>query len=394
MAVDLASLFVPGRAYAGPCLVPDLSSGPREQPAEHGAVEGGHDDVAVAWDRLVEEAKGGDLVQTAAWGRTKRAIGLRTHLAVLHDSAGDVVGGAQIVAKRLAPGFAAGYVARGPLVREESPAVARGVVEEVLSRARDVGMRLLIVQPPEGGQAVERALDERRFETGGISVAPDATLKLDVRRSDEELLARMSRMRRRSLGRPAPEHFSVAAEADPELFHRLHHATAARLGFTPIDLRALLAQWEELRPRRCAIIVARHRGLPVCALWVTAYAGTVTAKLGGWDRGAERSGAPSNANAAVHWEAVRWARASGAHTFDFGGIDRAAAEALLAGERPPPGFTAGPSFFKHGFGGTPVLLPLVRWGLLVPGAGVARPIVRRLLASPLAGSAMHRTRNG
>jgi Acetyltransferase (GNAT) domain len=228
------------------------------------------------------------------------------------------------------------------LVRDESPAAARGVAEEVLSRACDAGVRLLIVQPPEGGQAVERALDERRFETGGTSVAPDATLRLDVRRSDEELLELMSRMRRRSLVRPAPEHFSVGEEADPELFHRLHRATAARLGFTPIDLRALLAQWEELRPRRCAIIVARHRGLPVCALWVTAYAGTVTAKLGGWDRGAERSGAPSNANAAVHWEAVRWARASGAHTFDFGGIDRAAAEALVAGERPPPGFAAGP----------------------------------------------------
>ena len=52
---------------------------------------------AATWDGFVEATPGGDLVQTSAWGRSKRAIGLGTCLVVVRDQGGEIAGGALIV---------------------------------------------------------------------------------------------------------------------------------------------------------------------------------------------------------------------------------------------------------------------------------------------------------
>ena len=107
------------------------------------------DTQAAAWDAFVEATPGGDLVQTSAWGRSKRAIGLGTRLVVVRDGGGEIAGGALILLKRVAPGLCAGSVARGPLLRDAS-VDAGSVVDRVLSETRGAGVRFLIAQPPKG----------------------------------------------------------------------------------------------------------------------------------------------------------------------------------------------------------------------------------------------------
>jgi hypothetical protein len=348
-----------------------------------------------AWDAFVEATFGGDLVQTSAWATSKRAIGLETGLAVVRDSSGEIVGGAQMIVKRVRPRLAAVSVARGPLVREGS-ADAEVVVDRLLSEARAIGARFLIVQPPEGAVAVEQALEAGRFETGCPSVAPEATIRLDLRRTDEELLAGMSKMRRRNLRKRVAAAMAVGVDDDVELFQRLHAGTAARQGFRPLAVTTLRAQWEALAPSgRCAILIARHGGVPVSAVWLTSFAGTTTFRIAGWDaEAAARAGASKKTNELLHWAAVRWARSSGAHTHDLGGFDRRMAESALAGRDLPDEFRRTPDYFKYGFGGSLVLLPRARWALIGRGAAVGRPLARRMLASPRARAVMARARNG
>jgi lipid II:glycine glycyltransferase (peptidoglycan interpeptide bridge formation enzyme) len=349
-----------------------------------------------AWNAFVQCAPGGDLVQTSAWGRSKRAVGLGTRLVVVRDRAGAIVGGAQIILKRVAPGLAAGGVARGPLLRDAS-ADAERVVDRVVSEARAAGVRFLILQPPEGGEAVEQVLEARGFETGCPSVAPEATIRLDLRQTDDELLAAMSKMRRRYLDKRHTGALEISAEDDVDLFQRLHAATAARRGFTALDVAPLRAQWDALAPSgRCVILIARHEGVPVSGAWLTSFAGVTTFRLAGWDADAgARAAASKHANEAVQWAAIGWARSFGAHTHDLGGFDRRAAETILAGGDLPEGFRRTPDHFKYGFGGSLVLFPVARWAVIGRGVGaVARPLVRRMLASDRARSAMGRVRNG
>lgn len=307
------------------------------------------------WDAFVGRVPGGDLVQTTAWAATKQALGLRASLVVVRDDRDGCVGGGLLITKRLGPGVAVSYVARGPVAHPGAPWASTVALDALVDRARSLHTRYLIVQPPDGAEHLDTELRRRAFSPGAPMVAPDATVRLDLTRSDDELLFGMSEMRRRNIRRALREGVEVLASTDVELFHRLHTATAARQGFEPLSLSYLQCQWLHLRERgRLMLLVARHEGSPVAAIWLTHFNGTVTFKLAGWDAAAP---GPKNVNEMLHWSAVRWARSSGARVYDFGGFDREVAERMHRGEALPESFGRSYSFFKLGFGRPPVLLP-------------------------------------
>ena len=86
--------------------------------AAPGGVAASHDGPdawPAAWDRFVEAAPGGDLVQTSVWAQAKRALGLQI-CPVVASSGREILGGALIVIKRYAALGGLGFIARGPLV--------------------------------------------------------------------------------------------------------------------------------------------------------------------------------------------------------------------------------------------------------------------------------------
>ena len=254
-----------------------------------------------------------------------------------------------------------------------------------------MGAHMLVVQPPLDGQACEQALAARGFELGCPPVAPEATIRMDLTRTDDQLIAGMSEMRRRNIRKTLRGNLTVEQEDDVEVFQRLHSATAARQGFVPIDVGTLQAQWKVLAPAGyCAMFIARHAGTPVAGLWLTSFAGVVTFKLAGWDAAADGG---RNANEALHWAAMRWARATGARAYDFGGFDRRATELIAAGQPLPAEFTKTPAYFKLGFGGTPILLPKARWSFIGGGRRILQAPARWLFATDWARGIAHRLRS-
>jgi peptidoglycan pentaglycine glycine transferase (the first glycine) len=342
------------------------------------------------WDRFVERCPGGDLVQTTAWATTKRGVGMQTSLTTAHGSDGEIVGGGLVIIKEVLTGVRLGYVPRGPVINGGSDSAAT-VVDGLISSARSKGVQLLIIQPPLGGEACEPALTARGFEPGCPGVAPEATIRLDLTRTDEQLLAGMSEMRRRNVRKAMKSQLVIEQDDDVALFQRLHSATAARQRFVPIDLATLRAQWDVLAPAgHCAMFIARHEGKPVAGLWLTSFAGVVTFKLAGWDASID---SVKNANEALHWTAMRWARSTGAHTYDLGGFDRRATELITAGQALPPEFTKTPAFFKLGFGGTPILLPKARWSFIGSGQRLLQAPARWMFTTPWAKGIANRLRS-
>jgi lipid II:glycine glycyltransferase (peptidoglycan interpeptide bridge formation enzyme) len=328
------------------------------------------------WDHFVQRHPFGDLVQTEVWARSKREIGQSCELMVLDGTRG-IRGGAMLVMRRFGPGLTVGYSARGPL-GDDADAVVRATVE----KARARGVTLLMLQAAPGDDAMDQALVREGFETGCPSVAPEATIRLDLAQTEDQLLAGMSEMRRRNVRKALRSELDVREASEPEdveIFQRLHAATAARQGFSAISLPAMRAQWNALSgPGFVRILLARHAGVPVAGILLTSFAGVVTFKFAGWDASLEGS---RNANEALHWTAIRWAKSMGAHSYDLGGFDRASAEILHAGGTLDEGFSKTPAFFKLGFGGKPVLLPRARWRYLGPAGVIARPLLRRALQS-------------
>jgi lipid II:glycine glycyltransferase (peptidoglycan interpeptide bridge formation enzyme) len=349
-------------------------------------------DADPTWDALVEGTPGGDLAQTSLWAASRRQLGFHCYRIAVTASDQKLVGGCMLYTKRLAPGVWLGSIPRGPLVFMDRPYAPSAIVREVTAFARRHGVWFLAIQPPEGGTSVDAALVSAGFRLGVPSIAPEATLRLDLRLRDEELLAAMRPDRRKRIRRALRDQFEVREEQDIELFHHLHALTAARQGFAPIELRNLRAQWDALAPSgKCTALIARYGGSPVAGQWLTRFAGTVTFKLAGWDA----SNAPANANEALYWAAIQWARRSGAHTCDLGGFDRRSAEMIIGNMPLSDGFQQTPSYFKLGFGSAPILLPRARFIFThrLVDASIG-PVAQRFLTSPTGRKLAYRFRNG
>ncbi len=348
--------------------------------------------VDPAWDALVE-ATGGDLAQTTLWAASRQRLGFRAYRITITTAAQELLGGCLMYVKRVAPAWWVASIPRGPLVFTPECSAASAVMREIVASARRGGVRVLVIQLPEAAPALEEATMTLGFRPDVPSVAPEATIRLDLRRSDEQLLGSMTQMRRRNLRKALRAGLEVCQDNDIELFHRLYAATAKRQGFVPISRENLRAQWDLLAPHaNCTMFIARYRGVPAAGIWATRFAGTVTFKLAGWDAS---SPAPPHASDAVHWAAIQWARTNGDRTYDLGGFDRRSAECLASCRPMPDGFHHSPSFYKLSFGGTAVLFPRARF-LLLPKLVdlVLGKAAQRLFASSGARRLAQHLRNG
>jgi lipid II:glycine glycyltransferase (peptidoglycan interpeptide bridge formation enzyme) len=321
------------------------------------------------WDRFVATSTGGDLAQSSAWAGFKRELGTTTHLVEVRRNH-EIVAGAVLHVRRVAPGVRLGLVVRGPLVRSGDVALQECVVDALERLARTLSAQLLAVQAPVGHETLERILDVRGYRLGFPALAPTATSLLDLRMSNAQLMAAAGKTRRRHLRLASQQGFTFSTDPDVALFARLHAASAARIGFVPLQLATLQAQWRHLAPAgHLAMMFACHEGRPIAGAWMSSFGGTVTGKLSGWDSAADQ---PRHVNDALNWETYQWARSGGAHTFDLGGFDRLTAERILAGAPPPESFAKSSSANKATYGGQVVLLPSARFNVLTPLVG--RPV--------------------
>ncbi|MEK0081741.1 lipid II:glycine glycyltransferase FemX [Benzoatithermus flavus] len=342
------------------------------------------------WDRFVANAVGGDIVQTAAWARTKEGGGWQCYPVIAWGD-GKILGGAQMLVRRLGPFATIAYIARGPLLVDPTSCTLAVQLLDALEHVANLQhVWHLIIQPPEGGDVIAQELKARGYTADAICVAPPATLRVDLTMDLDQILARMSSSRRRNVRQAETRGLNVRFVGHEAIatFHALHKATALRQGFRPVSRSYLKRQWEVLASRGLVfILMAYHKGLPLAAMWLTAFGDTITYRLAGWTG----EGSSLQPGVACHWAAIKWGKERGYRWYDLGGIDRDLA-ALIAAELPLPlASSSSPAGFKLAFGGYPVLLPpAYQIGLRPAGRVMAsilrsscrrHPIVRTIIGS-------------
>jgi len=321
-----------------------------------------------AWDAFLESTPGGHHVQTSLWAQVKATLGWEpVRLLVTRDE--QIVAGAQILLRRLPLVGTIGFISKGPVVGPADPALAEFVVQAVQRVARDRGIRHLTVQPADNGQELAQRLCSAGFQPGSTSVAPTATLLLDVTKDEDVLLAEMSTKTRYNVRLAARKGIRVR-EGDAQDLHRYYQiltATGQRQGFSPYPERYFTEMWRVLHPHGYInLLLAEYAGDVVSAQLVIAFRDTVINKLSVW------SGQHGNRrpNEALQWASIQWAKARGYRYYDFEGINRTAAEALVQNEPLPDALKQSVTSFKLGFGGEAALFPtaydyvpnpLLRW---------------------------------
>lgn len=364
----------PLRSRSSGCRVDALTCTRHEGHLRDGALR-------AEWDALVLAVPGTDVTQLTAWAAvraTERFV--PTYLLV---RAGDtLVGGVQVLLRRIGP-TRIGYASYGPVVRE-GPLRSRVVDELSRALAALPGVHMLFVQPAEGGDDVSRGLLARGGRPSTTRIAPEASVRLDLRRSEEEIRRGLSRRLRYWTGHWAERGVTVrhGDVGDVAVLTALMDRTAQIRGF-PRPPRADYVQgmFAELSARgHAALFVGEVDGTPVSADLVTMCGTTVRGRLCGFDR--TGAGGRLSVPAAVRWEIARWATGEGYRWLDFGGIAASTAEeALREGVRdrehwPPADRT------KMAFGGTPFRYP--------QAVEFVRPAVLRALYDASAGTAAGR----
>jgi hypothetical protein len=116
------------------------------------------------WTRLVATSIGGDVAQLPEWARLRGTVGFGARYVLVHAD-GALLGGAQVLERRLPLLGRVGYVPYGPVVSRDlvDPSAVRTALADALVGLAHSGTRMLFVQPPSGGEAVSHELLARGF---------------------------------------------------------------------------------------------------------------------------------------------------------------------------------------------------------------------------------------
>lgn len=271
-------------------------------------------------------------LQSPEWEQFQNSLGRRTWRAE----------NALLIEHALPGGFRYLYSPRPELGDEASIKHQESRIGNFLKEAKEIGR--------EAGAIflkIDPSLERQRSKLKGQMsrpIQPRKTTRVDLRKSEEELLQAMREKTRYNIR--LAERKRVFADHDSYnafgAFWRLMEETAARKGFSPHSkehYKALLG----IRSRDFynEIFFARYEKSIIAAALVNFYApsGTVTYLHGASSRDNREVMAPH----LLHWRIIQEAKRLGFRHYDFWGID----------EKKWPGITR----FKLGFGGEVVEYP-------------------------------------
>lgn len=257
--------------------------------------------------------------QSWAWGEFRIALGQTIERLALVGDDGQWDAAALFIhfPKPLVGGY--WYAPRGPVVRvgEDATLVIGRFMEEL--KKRDLPKKALFwrIEPPV------MAKDAKLSLTRSHAYMPATTLLVDLTQDEEDLMKRMHEKTRYNI-RVAERHEVTVREASGkeaiDAFLKLNDETAARDGFRSMPSDYIRKTYEVMSKAGIARIRLAEKGdVVLAASFEMVYGDTVTYLYGASSSTSRNSMAPY----ALHWNAIRAAKSSGHHFYDFHGTNPA-----------------------------------------------------------------------
>ncbi len=307
------------------------------------------------WDEFVTSLPNGHHVQTSLWGQVKATTGWQAvRIKVLDQE--KIIGGVQVLFRRIPLFGGYGYVTKGPLLKSSDPTLLELVLSEVGKLIKKVHWQYITIQPPNDGQSLEPQLLKAGFKPSRVELAPTASILIDLTVESPEILAQMKRQTRQNIARSEREGMTVreGTRDDLHTLYELNTSTSRRQDFIPFPETYFYKMWDVFE--QCGyikLLLSEYGGESISALLLIPFGNTVIAKVLGWS-GLFPERRP---NEAVFWAAIQWSKAHGYRYFDLEGLDPDGARTVLDGQPLPEPLKKKPDFFKYGFGGKVTLYP-------------------------------------
>ena len=303
-------------------------------------------------------------LQSWNWGEFQKKMGNKIWRLGLFDNKGDPI--SFILVVRVAAKRGTFFmIQHGPIINEQKTAsastcptqVGRGgnkkqVLETLLNELKKIAKKencrfLRIIPLWERNKENQKLLQDFGFKNAPLFIAAyEATLKLDIRPSEEELLKKM-RKTTRYLIKQAERNkditiFQSQKKEDVEIFEKIQQKMVKKKKFVPFSFKYLKNQFDVfIKDNEVTFFFGKYQGKIIAGAMVI-----FRSKIGFYHYAAllpEYRNVPINY--LLQWEAIKEARKRGCELYDFWGY--------VNPEKEPRHPWVGPSLFKMGFGGQP-----------------------------------------
>jgi len=284
------------------------------------------------WNHFLSQYPNAHLLQTAEWGELKSAFGWRPVRVVNGDF------GVQILFRKLPLGFTIGYI---PKSNSDTSFLLE--IDSVCKQNRAIFLKL----EPDSWDS-NFIIQNSSFIISKHNIQPPRTIIIDIRGTEDEILARMKQKTRYNIRLAEKKGVTVRAWDDIESFHKMMTVTGGRDGFGIHSLEYYKRAYELLQPKGLGeILVAEYEGRPLAALFV-AQNGNRAYYLYGASTNEERNRMPTYI---LQWEAMKWAKERGCEEYDLWGVPDEDEDTLEANFQQRHDGLWGVYRFKRGFGG-------------------------------------------
>ena len=295
------------------------------------------------WNQFLSSHPNSHLLQTGEWGELKSAFGWKPVRIRNQDA------GVQLLFRKLPLGFTIAYIPKAAVSLQPS------VFSQELWRELDLACKrnraiFLKLEPDlwQDANPGQLPIPNSHLRASPHNIQPPRTIIVDIKDSEEQVLARMKQKTRYNIRLAEKKGVTVRAWDDIESFHKMMLITGGRDGFGVHSREYYQRAYELLHPKRMGeLLLAEYEGKPLAALFV-ARNGIRAYYLYGASTDEERNRMPTYL---LQWEAIKWAKAQGCEEYDLWGVPDEDESTLEASFEKRHDDLWGVYRFKRGFGG-------------------------------------------
>ena len=297
------------------------------------------------WNHFLEFHPDTHLLQMGEWGELKKDFGWKPVRFTLDRQIG-----AQILFRRLPLGLTLGYMPK-PVFSNQLSVISDQFWKEVDSICKKNRAIFLKIEPDiwEDSTIINQLpITNYQLRTSPHNIQPPRTIVIDIKDSEDVILARMKPKCRYNIRLAEKKGVTVRAWDDISAFHEMMTVTGGRDNFGVHSKEYYQRAYELFHPKgTCELLVAEYEGKPLASLMVFSNAKRAWYVYGA-SNDQERNRMPTYL---LQWEALRWAKARGCEEYDLWGVPDENEETLEANFESSHDGLWGVYRFKRGFGG-------------------------------------------
>jgi len=302
------------------------------------------------WENFfLENNEGKTFLQSWNWGEFQKKMGNKIWRLGFFNNQGDPISFVLVV-KVLAKRGTFLMVQHGSVINEQRTVNKEQVLETLLNQLKQIAKEegcnfIKMISLWERNEENQKLLQVFGFREAQMHInAYEATLKLDIRSSEEELLKNI-RKTTRYLIKQAQKNkditiFQSQKIEDIEIFEKLQQEMIKKKKFIPFSLKYIKNQFDVfIKDNQITLFFGQYQGKIVAGAVVVFWS-----KIGFYHYAALL---PEYRNIPIHyllqWEAIKESKKRGCDLYDFWGY--------VDPKKEPKHPWAGPTLFKMGFGG-------------------------------------------